>query len=509
MQHSTEYKQRQEDFVSNIRGTTPLEIFGLSFSVILVPLLEQFVKVFLIRRFNWKNNNTILIGLEIILKIVFYYAIQTVFVLNEPVFSKTFSINLICVWLFMIVTCLIFKYLGKVNNKKEEYDVEEKQVLPQQQQQQQHIEFLSEYRHSMQLSTIMAILMVDFTLFPRRLCKAETFGYTLMDLGVGSFVFSGAIVSSSARKVSGTSQNLSISKIMHSLIPLVCLAFFRFFTVQTVNYQTHVTEYGTHWNFFTTLACLLILSIVADFVNITSNWKRSIISGFLCIFTQQILLSYFNMQDVILFKERSNFILANKEGFGTILGYFSIHLLGVGIGQFTFSNHKHSKFYLTIMTIFSVCTILLTFLPFFYFGGNQFIESPNNSLDRTYHYQISYSFFQETNLLFSILIPSRRMTNFGYVIYTISFNITLVALFYLVSGVTKELPTKGQSHVRDSMNFNPLFSFLFANIMTGLLNLSIHTIDASYVTGSLVIISYGIIVCLADIYLFSKKRKVF
>jgi phosphatidylinositol glycan class W len=60
--------------------------------------------------------------------------------------------------------------------------------------------FLSAFRSCMMLSTIICILAVDFTVFPRHNAKTESFGMSLMDLGVGTFVFSLAVVSPTARK---------------------------------------------------------------------------------------------------------------------------------------------------------------------------------------------------------------------------------------------------------------------------------------------------------------------
>ena len=115
--------------------------------------------------------------------------------------------------------------------------------------------FIGNFRAYVVIATAIAILAVDFAIFPRRLAKAETFGSGLMDVGVGSFIISNAIVSPEARGVS-TGNSGFISPVIRSLkssLPLLVLGIMRFISVKGSDYQEHVSEYGTHWNFFFTL----------------------------------------------------------------------------------------------------------------------------------------------------------------------------------------------------------------------------------------------------------------
>lgn len=119
--------------------------------------------------------------------------------------------------------------------------------------------FITYFRSVINLSTAVAILAVDFPVFPRRLAKSETYGFGGMDTGVGFFVVSNAIVSHEARgKGSALPAWHQLKEAVVSSLPLLILGFARLLTVKGADYHEHITEYGVHWNFFFTLAALKV-----------------------------------------------------------------------------------------------------------------------------------------------------------------------------------------------------------------------------------------------------------
>ena len=122
--------------------------------------------------------------------------------------------------------------------------------------------FLTSYRSTVSYLTFVAILAVDFHVFPRRFAKTETYGFGLMDLGAGSFVVSAGFVSPYARRhLRGMDlSNEDLNKIIYRSIPLLILGGIRLVTNKSLEYQEHVSEYGIHWNFFFTLCMVHILT---------------------------------------------------------------------------------------------------------------------------------------------------------------------------------------------------------------------------------------------------------
>ena len=125
-------------------------------------------------------------------------------------------------------------------------------------------QFISNFRLFMLVATVLSILAVDFSIFPRRYAKTELYGTGFMDIGVGSFIFSHAIVSHFA-KGAVTSKNEHCRKDLFKnalgCLPLFFLGTLRLIMVQSIGYHQHVTEYGLHWNFFYTIAVVKVFVI--------------------------------------------------------------------------------------------------------------------------------------------------------------------------------------------------------------------------------------------------------
>ncbi len=122
------------------------------------------------------------------------------------------------------------------------------------------LQFISYYRGILQIATCIAILGVDFPAFPRRFCKIEYSGVSLMDTGNASAIFQMAVVSRHLYSCPGSLLNRLRRQIKVSL-PLVVIGMARIIVISTCDYQLHVSEYGTHWNFFLTLSLVGIGSV--------------------------------------------------------------------------------------------------------------------------------------------------------------------------------------------------------------------------------------------------------
>ena len=111
------------------------------------------------------------------------------------------------------------------------------------------------------IQTMIAIMIVDFPwVFPRFLVKTEDYGWAIMDIGVSATMFSMGYTN---KKISSQNNNF-LKELIHSVFGnlAVCLAAsVRFILLTSIDYHDHVTEWGTHWNFYLTIAVLNVFFV--------------------------------------------------------------------------------------------------------------------------------------------------------------------------------------------------------------------------------------------------------
>eukprot|EP00850_Spirogloea_muscicola_P013443 SM000091S24601 [mRNA] locus=s91:278338:283524:- [translate_table: standard] len=286
---------------------------------------------------------------------------------------------------------------------------------------------------SQMLTTCIAILAVDFPIFPRRYAKAETFGSGLMDLGVGSFVFANGIISKQARGLA-SSTRLSLKTVS----PLLFLGVARVVSTKSIDYQEHVGEYGVHWNYFFTLAAV---ALITQALPLTAD--RAAVCAVTILLGYQTALSAFGWSKYLNSDQRGPGLLSlNKEGIASCLGYLALYLASVQIGrhmlQPTEAGGPLVALWRSVMldALFWAATVL----------SNAFVEK-----------------------------VSRRTCNLAYVTWMLAQNL-LVVIVFQASDLWLHLQPP---LVLQALDANLLPVFLLANVLTGLVNLSMNTLQTS------------------------------
>ncbi|TYK11487.1 GPI-anchored wall transfer protein isoform 4 [Cucumis melo var. makuwa] len=315
---------------------------------------------------------------------------------------------------------------------------------------------ISSFRVVVMITTCLCILAVDFRIFPRRYAKTETYGTSLMDLGVGSFVLANSLVSRQARNALSTQRKGALK----SVFPLLILGFIRLITTSGVDYQVHVGEYGVHWNFFFTLSAVSVLTTV---INIPPQYSG--IFGSIILVGYQYWLIYGGLNTYLLSNQRgSDMISQNKEGLFSIFGYWSIYLIGVQLGNSLF------------------------------FGKNSTATPRSKRRARIIVWILAVFFWMTTLFLDSYVERvSRRMCNLAYVTLVLAQNLQVLAILML-SGYVAGNDT---SVLEEALNSNLLAAFLLANLLTGLVNLSVDTLSTSSISALFILLVYAFILSIA------------
>ncbi|KAI1431367.1 GPI-anchored wall transfer protein 1, partial [Xylaria sp. CBS 124048] len=348
--------------------------------------------------------------------------------------------------------------------------------------------FLTTYRGSLLVLTCLAILAVDFRLFPRRFAKVETWGTSLMDLGVGSFVFSAGIVAARPllkERAHGRTTPLPmrlLQSMRHSL-PLIVLGIVRLISVKGLDYAEHVTEYGVHWNFFFTLGFLPpFIAIAQSILNVIPSFAGlAVILGLV----YQVILESTPLKAFILTAPRPDLFSMNREGVCSFVGYLAIFLAGQDMGMFVLPRIIDAKSYSTNA---AQRTALLMKMGIWSAGWIAL-------------------YLLSTNYTYGAgLDVSRRLANLPYVLWVAAFNSTHLLACCLIETIffpsfynstdaktEREAYSTATSPVLRAYNRNGLALFLLANLLTGLVNMTVPTLDVRPAVAMAILVGYAAI----------------
>lgn len=355
--------------------------------------------------------------------------------------------------------------------------------------------------------TCVAILAVDFAVFPRSFGKTEKFGTSVMDIGVGTFIVSSALTSKFARSEQFKVTGLKLSS--QHLVVLV-LGFGRFVVLKAINYHEHVSEYGLHWNFFVTLYCVWT---TADLVH---AWvSRRLIPYLACavLMSYQYALVNANLTEFLFSDYRIDLVSANKEGIFSLCGYIPLYLLTEAASHTLFFQANEDTMNLIARpnannvgsgtgdvspgSLNRKNTKKKT-KPDASTADTAVAAAGTRSIDR-----LDLPFMQRLGLfaaltwltwLVSCTIQptSRRLANLPYVAVVLALSFTIILLLYSADSLSFDKASA--VHTLDYMNKHSLLIFLGANVCTGMVNMSIQTIYASNLSAYVVLFSYTIAV---------------
>uniref|UniRef100_A0ACD5VNS0 Uncharacterized protein n=1 Tax=Avena sativa TaxID=4498 RepID=A0ACD5VNS0_AVESA len=414
-------KLLKEQFVSNLSGSSLLEIAALSTIVPAVVVLRKWSSGDNIRSDLVKKNDDALRGHKYW---VYYFSVLAVDYITVvlPIllfFTALAEWTYICaIFLVIVISIYIMFKRSQCHLKSRQHNLPSLRTD------------VSSYRVSVVLVTCLSILAVDFKIFPRRYAKAETYGCGIMDLGVGSFVVANALVSRQARNIT----SMKWKSALKSISPLVFLGFARLISTSGVDYQVHVGEYGVHWNFFFTLAAISILTSI-----IRIHPKYCGIVGMLVLAGYQVWLNV-GLNEYLISNERSADIISqNKEGVYSIFGYWGMYLIGVSLGYYLFLDIS--------------------------------LKGKNRSTQVVKVWVLAASFWILAIILDSCVERvSRRMCNFAYVMLVFGQNFQVISILTLVGSNSNDKNLV----LEDAFNQNMLGSFLLVRTFAGILCSDCH-----------------------------------
>ncbi|NXC49605.1 PIGW protein, partial [Penelope pileata] len=372
-----------------------------------------------------------------------------------------------------------------------------------------YVSAVTVFRVYINVLTSIGILAVDFPQFPRRYAKTETYGTGAMDVGVGAFIFGNALVCPEVRQRACEVQPKfsSLAKQVFSIWPLVFLGVGRLLSVKSIEYHEHTSEYGVHWNFFFTLA--LVRAAASLLLAVFPKNKSWIVAVNLAVL-YQLTLNTTSLKAFVLHGSdgrdtRAGFLNANREGLLSLFGYLAIYMASVQVGLYVLQRRSTVREWLRALGVLLLAALTLFTL----------LDCSQRWADPV----------------------SRRMANLSYCLWVVAHCLLLFACFLvadlvllftqlLVKGCAvpscwsavkppvkrgaEAAPGSGAGELQHlcliaAINKNQLLFFLLANVMTGVVNLTIDTMHSEAAVTLCILHLYMVFNCLVMYALHAKN----
>ncbi|XP_029304127.1 phosphatidylinositol-glycan biosynthesis class W protein [Cottoperca gobio] len=472
----------KEAFISNLNGTSLQEVALGSF---LTPLC--LINRGLILTLYYQAKKTLPLPLPLISHLLLDFCLLILpLVLSCTVLSSV--LHQVILSLTFVSACVLC-YIYRVSYRSARPPQNTVSTFLQSHVKFNQIPFVTIFRVFVNVKTAISILAVDFSVFPRRYAKAETYGTGVMDFGVGAYVFANALVCPEARgkNISGSKMN-HIAKQLLSVWPLVVLGMGRLLSLKMSGYQEHVTEYGVHWNFFFTLAIVrVVASVLLAVLPANKSWLIALlISGF-----YQFTLETSGLKAFIIHNNdrEKDYLHANKEGIFSVVGYVAIYMAGVQVGLYVMQPRSNVRQWLqTLFNLLLGSVVLYTAL----YACQTLVEPVSRRLANLpfFLWSVAQSLFFMFCLGTAdmVLLFSKRTS--GCHLVPSSWN-----LYKKQSDSDKKTGEIERHCLVQAVSRNQLLFFLLANVMTGLTNSIVDTLGCSSTFSVCVLLSYMFVNC--------------
>ncbi|XP_033027578.1 phosphatidylinositol-glycan biosynthesis class W protein [Lacerta agilis] len=495
-------QKQKEEFISNLNGTTLLEI---SIGLPLASLCLLSRGLLLIMYFLCYGRP--------LQSMVGHFLLDFTILVVPPVLSCTIlapvlpwvmlSITVFCVSLVLIIYSRRTNYV-RVPLKQIISDFLRTSLEP------EYIPSITVFRVFVNVLTSISILAVDFPQYPRRYAKTETYGTGVMDFGVGSFVFGNAVVCPEVRLKPGMAQHKVsyLARQFFAVWPLLLLGFGRVMSIKAIDYYEHVSEYGVHWNFFFTLAVVrMAASLLLAVFPVHRAW---LIAATLAI-VYEGFLSFTPLKMFILHgsdgqDSRDGFFNANREGIFSVIGYLAVYMASVQVGLYLLKKRSLVRDWLGVIGSFLIAVFFLFIC----------LHVTQTHIDTVSRRMANLSFciwvIAHGLLLFSCFLMADLVLVFGKFLVA-GASIPCSWNFMKPAAASKKHDPEPQDRkmvprsvcMISAVNKNQLLYFLLANVLTGFVNMVVDTIHSNAFWAMFVLHLYMFTNCLV-MYLLQARN---